>query len=306
MKPAARKKTRIALLLAGLYVVAAAIFGVGIYTFQWQSGAVAAASRVIPYPAIMVGWDMVPLRTYLSDFASLKRYWAHQRENQNVLLGIPDEAHMRESLVEKLIAEKIISAWADTHSISVSSQEVDAEWAQISQSETNSETIAEFIDKAYGWSPEQFKSRVLLPFLLQQKVIGALQAEYGLREDDLRKQSQAVYELVSREHADFAAIAEEISDDAATAHLGGDLGYFGRGTMEPGLEQVIFEMEIGEINMPVQSSYGWHIIKLEDMLYDDAGTAVSARARHILVAGFDFDEWLQTQKSERAIYRLVR
>ena len=96
------------------------------------------------------------------------------------------------------------------------------------------------------------------------------------------------------------------SYDAATGPRGGDLGYFGRGVLEPALEQAIFGMSIGEISKPVESSFGYHIIKLEDLLYDDSGVAQKARARHILIRGFDFDQWVEQQKRELAIFRLVR
>jgi peptidyl-prolyl cis-trans isomerase C len=64
--------------------------------------------------------------------------------------------------------------------------------------------------------------------------------------------------------ADFAALAEEHSMDPSTKSKGGDLGYFGWGKMVPTFQETVFAMEIGEISQPVESQFGWHIIKLED------------------------------------------
>jgi parvulin-like peptidyl-prolyl isomerase len=64
-------------------------------------------------------------------------------------------------------------------------------------------------------------------------------------------------------------------------------------------------MEIGQISKPIKSSFGYHIVKLEDLLYSDTGVATKARASHILIRGFDFNEWIEKQKQELAIYRLV-
>ncbi|KQX35827.1 hypothetical protein ASD04_13095 [Devosia sp. Root436] len=64
--------------------------------------------------------------------------------------------------------------------------------------------------------------------------------------------------------ADFAAIAKEKSIDPGAAN-GGDLGFFGKGMMVAPFETAAFALtDIGQISAPVQSQFGWHIIKLEE------------------------------------------
>ncbi|MBI2050190.1 MAG: peptidylprolyl isomerase [Parcubacteria group bacterium] len=294
--------------IAGAMAFAAFVFisGIAVYRFQWQSRAAYAVARVIPYPAILVDWEIIPLHTYLSDLAALYRYWDFQRENKNVLLGIPDPQEIRERLVNKLIAEKVVRIFARKQRITVADQEVYLEWERLRERPESQEEIHAFVQEAYGWNDDQFIERVLRPFLLQQKVKTALLSEFGKSDEELEQQALSLVVLAREEGADFAQLAREESYDAATAHQGGDLGYFGRGALEPALEQAIFGMEIGEVSDPVKSSYGWHIIKLEDVLYDENRVAQKARARHILVRGFDFDEWVEQQKRELAIFRLVR
>ena len=63
---------------------------------------------------------------------------------------------------------------------------------------------------------------------------------------------------------DFEAIAKEKSTDGAAAQ-GGDLGYFGPGRMVPEFEKAAFALEVGaHTKEPVQSQFGWHVIKVED------------------------------------------
>ncbi|MDP1731256.1 MAG: peptidylprolyl isomerase, partial [Devosia sp.] len=63
----------------------------------------------------------------------------------------------------------------------------------------------------------------------------------------------------------FEQLAIEKSTDPSGAQNGGDLGFFGRGMMVKPFEDAAFALtEPGEISEPVQSQFGWHIIKLEE------------------------------------------
>lgn len=63
---------------------------------------------------------------------------------------------------------------------------------------------------------------------------------------------------------DFEAIAKEKSTDGAAAQ-GGDLGFFGPGQMVPAFEEAAFALEVGQFSKePVQTQFGFHLIKVED------------------------------------------
>lgn len=63
--------------------------------------------------------------------------------------------------------------------------------------------------------------------------------------------------------ADFAKMAAEFSKDPGTKDDGGKLGYFGRGQMVPQFEEAAFKLKEGEISQPVETQFGWHLIKVE-------------------------------------------
>jgi peptidyl-prolyl cis-trans isomerase C len=64
--------------------------------------------------------------------------------------------------------------------------------------------------------------------------------------------------------ADFATIAKEKSIDPGAAN-GGDLGFFGKGMMVAPFEATAYALtDIGQVSDPVQSQFGWHIIRLEE------------------------------------------
>jgi peptidyl-prolyl cis-trans isomerase C len=64
--------------------------------------------------------------------------------------------------------------------------------------------------------------------------------------------------------ADFAKLAAKTSKDASR-ESGGDLGWFTLDTMVPPFAEAVQALKPGEMTQtPVQSEFGWHVIKLED------------------------------------------
>ncbi len=61
---------------------------------------------------------------------------------------------------------------------------------------------------------------------------------------------------------DFATLAKEKSKDSNAE--GGDLGFFTRGQMLKPFEDAAFALDVGKISDPVQTQFGWHVIKVEE------------------------------------------
>jgi len=115
-----------------------------------------------------------------------------------------------------------------------------------------------------------------------------------------------VYNLAVRGD-DFAAIAEMYSDDPGSAQNGGSLGVFGKGQMVPEFEQTAFKMKPGEISKPIRTQFGWHVIKLNEIV-DDSPENYQVNASHVLVKVTASEEtrrniFTQAQESRRLIRR---
>jgi peptidyl-prolyl cis-trans isomerase D len=66
--------------------------------------------------------------------------------------------------------------------------------------------------------------------------------------------------------AEFAALAEEKSDDFGSADVGGDLGWIERDVMDPAFEDAAFALQnVGDTTGLVKSEFGYHIIKLDEL-----------------------------------------
>lgn len=63
--------------------------------------------------------------------------------------------------------------------------------------------------------------------------------------------------------ADFAELARENSTGPSGPN-GGDLGWFPQGAMVPAFDEAVTSMEVGAIAGPVQTQFGWHVIRLNE------------------------------------------
>ncbi len=79
------------------------------------------------------------------------------------------------------------------------------------------------------------------------------------------------------EGAEFAELAREHSTDGAAAN-GGSLGWFGLGMMVPEFEQAVTALEVGQVSEPLETQFGWHLVRLIDTRLATAPTLDEARA----------------------------
>jgi parvulin-like peptidyl-prolyl isomerase len=117
------------------------------------------------------------------------------------------------------------------------------------------------VEQFYAENPD----RLTLPERVRVRHILLKWKPMGTQDDRaaIRKQMEPILER-ARAGEDFAALAEEFSEDSATKAAGGDTGLFHRGTMVPAFEDVAFSLQPGEISDPVDTVFGVHILKLEE------------------------------------------
>ena len=77
-----------------------------------------------------------------------------------------------------------------------------------------------------------------------------------------KKKAEDLAAQVKANPAKFAELAKNFSEDPGSAPQGGDLGSNPRGTMVKAFDDAVFSMKPGEIVGPVQSEFGWHVIRL--------------------------------------------
>jgi peptidyl-prolyl cis-trans isomerase D len=136
--------------------------------------------------------------------------------------------------------------------------------------------------------PEQVKvSHILIKTPLPTP--GAKEDEKAIA--DARAKAEGVLKEL-KAGGDFAKLAEKYSDDPGSAKSGGDLGWIGRGRTVPEFEKAAFSLGKGQTSDLVKSSYGFHIIRVEDKQEAHLKTLAEVKS--------EIEEKVKQQKTMRA------
>lgn len=186
--------------------------------------------------------------------------------------------------LQNLINEELIKQESQKANIQVTDADVEKEMASLKKSFSSEEEFQAAL-KQYNMSLDKLKSDISVQVQLrkllepQVKITDAdIKDYYDKNLESLKtpEQVRASHILVATKEeaeavltdlkngADFATVAKEKSTDTASKENGGDLNFFAKGAMEEPFETAAFALKVGELSGVVQTSNGYHIIKLTD------------------------------------------
>jgi peptidyl-prolyl cis-trans isomerase C len=118
------------------------------------------------------------------------------------------------------------------------------------------------VQKFYNDNKNKFEATELSHILIAYEG-GAVPPRNGkpLSQRDALKKAQSIVQQ-AKNGGDFAKLARENSDDAASAEHGGVLGPFSPGMLPPEIESHVTQLQPGQVSDPVPSRYGIHIFKV--------------------------------------------
>jgi parvulin-like peptidyl-prolyl isomerase len=157
-----------------------------------------------------------------------------------------------------------------------------------------------------GLSHDEFVEMFIIPDIARERIQDRLAEEVPVRTEQVRaahilvateEAARLIYEDLIDSGRDFAEVAEAQSTDSQTAPNGGDLGWFPRGVMVPEFNEVVFDLDQGQISEPFQTEFGWHIATVQER-DDDRPVELSILNQLRQQA---FQEWLEQRRSEIAI-----
>ncbi|MFD1032401.1 peptidylprolyl isomerase [Metaplanococcus flavidus] len=183
-----------------------------------------------------------------------------------------------------MISNEIIRQEADKADIEITQEELDAELAEYEEAYGGAEGLAAAIEGS-ALTMEDLETE-METFLRIEKLIGpdveiteeAIETYFTENKESLGQSAtvEASHILTETKEkadevakkladgSDFAELAAEYSLDTASAENGGELGSFGTGEMAAEFEEAAFAMNPDDISDPVETEFGFHIIKVTD------------------------------------------
>ena len=248
------------------------------------------------------------------------------------------EGRLKENLIRKMVEEELIAQKAKAEGVTLDTAELDAKLAEHKARFGSDKAFSSFLERTQ--QSEVDVKADLEKNLLRDKLFAKLLANQEPTEADAKayyeenKDKYKQKEQITAQHillktdknttdaqkkeklaqakklfveakkpgADFGEIAKK-SSEGPTAQRGGDLGTFSRGRMVKQFEDVAFAAKAGDIVGPVETQFGYHVIKVNEKIeekqrtFDEVKDTIltSLKARQKSKATRELLETLRTQ-----------
>jgi len=203
---------------------------------------------------VLQGYLNDALGSYQQQGISLDPYFSSQTQNA------PSQIELKYNILKNLLDDKIAGYYAQENGLFPKEEEVSGYTDQITTSYFSNPQYVSQIEMSYG-STETFW-RVIESYvrseLIKQNILKTLVTDYPSEASatELKK-------LIENGSLTFEDAAKKYSIDTGSAQNGGSIGEFSRGELVKEFEDASFAATPGEIVGPVETEYGYHLIRVD-------------------------------------------
>ncbi len=264
--------------------------------------------------------ETVDLATFNKAFVMLEMSYTKQYGEgvlERDVNGKKLKSILKRELLKSLVDEIVLRDYMTKQGFTVSEEEINNKLTEFKNYIVGDAAQTDVFTKA-NISDDFIKERIKMQMYLiafHDQVKAEVESKIDLESPD--KQSEVVKvsaqhilvktleeanQVIERLNAgeDFVVLAKELSQDPSNADRGGDLGFFGRGVMVKPFEDAAFSLKAGALSEPVETQFGFHVIKVNqvitigDLKATEDGAAELAEIRSKLAEN-DFVEAFESQ-----------
>lgn len=280
---------------AGVLAVGIALSSI-VYLREPTSGAVRAIVGVLPYPAAVVGSDVITIGEYLRERDALEAYFQSTADETG---AAPSEEEITSNIVDTLVHKSAVNRLAAEAGVTVDEARVDAFYEQ-AVGGVDRDQFELQLESMFGWSVDEFRERVVRPVVLAMQ-LGETIEQDAARQDARRAKAQAAYDRLVAGDA-FEVVAGDTSADFS-ATTGGDVGYVKMSEVPPDWTETIAGLEVGSYSAVAEGAESFLIFQVTDRV--EAGADTEVRLSIISVPKVTLEEAVQEYLESVRVWRLI-
>lgn len=272
-------------------------FAISVYAFKSKDNITKSVAKAIPYPAVFAA----------SGISTVSDFWAEKEYIEHFYNSTKQTDYSEDDLVKQILKQEaenvIIKKEAITYKKSVSKEEIDESMTQIYEGNGGQGEVEKALQDLYGLNINEFKKLVEIQLLrdkINKEVIARVVARHILIRVEEGASEEAVNEAKTRitgylteikNGLSFDEAANKYSEDVGSNQNGGLLESFARGDMVEEFENTAFSSAVGDVSEPFQTSFGWHILKVEE------------KSGHVEKS---FDDWINELMAKNMVIYLYK
>jgi foldase protein PrsA len=291
---------------AATLLVAYVIFiGLVIYLFpKVENRIIQKTISIIPYPAAISKSGLITIGKLNNQIAGVKKFYESQDFSQvgmrvdfSTIDGKKRLQIKEKDILNKLIDDLIIEKEAKKRGIKITKDLINQEVDRKLKEYGTGDYLKNNLEKLYGWDLDDFKENIVKPDLYKEKLFSEVKKTDASHEEARKKIENANSDL--EKGLSFSETAKKYSE-GESAKNGGTLGWFSAEQMLPEVAQAIFSLEKDQRSEVIESSIGFHIIKIEDKKMQNGENMV--KISQIFVPVKIFYEWLSEIKKNYSFF----
>ncbi len=258
-------------LIAAIYIINGVVFAVIIYraypdqlaegkNYPNNQRTTEFMTKIYPYPAAWVNYKPIWVSDYYKQLGFVEHF------SEKTQQELPVHSDLQKQVLDQMIDTQILKQQASKHNIKVTNDEINSTFQQLVDQNQGEQQVGDILNELYGMSEKEFKDLIkdqLLRQKIQEELFVSVHAKHILIKDE--EKAKEILAEAKKGEKSFDDLAKEYSEDTGSRENGGDLGWFGRGTMVQEFEDAAFSVEPGQIKDDlVKTEFGYHIIKVEE------------------------------------------
>jgi len=217
----------------------------------------------VPYPALSVDGTTVSMKDFLTEYDSLSRYFENL-EGQTAPPADQLEIAIADTLVNKLAIQQL----AKTYGVTLDQERVEKYYQDILSAQESEEAFTKNLQETFGWTPEEFKSRIVDSIVLALQMTDAVLDNEELQKDRLDLIQTASERVKAGE--DFETVAKEVHTQFDG--IESDLGFIQSSVIPESWASQVQTLEVGGVTEIITLPEGYVIFKLAERTGEDEDT----------------------------------